>query len=104
MIVPIFGRGYSVHSILYSQIQHLIMAENVKNVKAETKLFKNDLPYANKVIYNYPSTGMYELIILGILTMCLCLDELALRKSGVDLFKNVIKFYHNVDCAIEHID
>ena len=89
---------------LYNPISNLIIDEGIENVKIEAEPFKKYLPYANKVVCDYPSTGMYESIIAGVPTMCLCSDELAVRKSGIELFKNAIKFYHNVDEAIEHID
>ena len=89
---------------LYNPISNLIRDAGIENVKTETGHFKKYLPYANKVICDYPSTGMYESIIAGVPTMCLCSDELSVRKSGIQLFENVIKFYHNVDEAIEHID
>ena len=89
---------------LYNPISNLIKDAGIENVKTETGHFKKYLPYANKVICDYPSTGMYESIIAGVPTMCLCSDELSVRKSGIQLFENVIKFYHNVDEAIEHID
>lgn len=89
---------------LYNPIPKLIKDMDIKNVKVETEPFKKYLPYANKVIFDYPSTGMYESVIAGIPTMCLCSDKLSVRKNGIELFEDVVKFYYNVDESIGYID
>jgi len=97
-------KGLLQSESIYNPIPDLIIDKNITNVRVETEPFKKYLPYANKVIFDYPSTGMYESIIAGVPTMCLCTDKLNVRKTGIELFKNVIKFYHNVDEAIGYID
>ena len=97
-------KGLSQSEPIYNPIPDLIIDKNITNVRVETKPFKKYLPYANKVICDYPSTGMYESIIAGVPTICLCSDKLNVRKTGIELFENVIKFYHNVDEAIGYID
>jgi len=97
-------KGLFASELLYNPIPKLIKDMDIKNVKVETEPFKKYIPYANKVVCDYPSTGMYESIIAGVPTMCLCSDKLNVRKSGIDLFEKVIKFYSNVDEAIDYID
>jgi len=97
-------KGLFASEPLYNPIQKLIKDMDVRNVKVEKKPFQRYLPHANKVICDYPSTGMYESIIAGVPTICLCSDKLNVRKTGIELFENVIKFYHNVDEAIVYID
>ena len=96
-------KGLFTSERLYNPIPELIKDMDIKNVKVEIKPFQRYLPYANKVVCDYPSTGMYESIIAGIPTMCLCSDKLDARKSAIEIFENVIKFYRNVDEAIGHI-
>ena len=97
-------KGLLQSESIYNPIPDLIIDNNIINVHVETEPFKKYLPYANKVILDYPSTGMYESIIAGVPTICLCSDKLNVRKSGTKLFENVIKFYNNVDEAIGYMD
>ena len=97
-------KGLFQSESLYNPITDLIKDKDINNVRAETEPFKKYLPYANKVVCDYPSTGMYESVIAGVPTMCLCSDKLSVRKSGIELFGNVIKFYHSIDEAIDYID
>ncbi|PWB52454.1 MAG: hypothetical protein C3F06_07820 [Candidatus Methanoperedenaceae archaeon] len=89
---------------LYNPIPDLIKDKNIKNVRVESKSFNKYLRYAYKVILDYPSTGMYESVIAGVPTMCLCSDALHVRKSAIEVFKNIVKIYLNPDEAIAHID
>jgi len=97
-------KGLFQSESLYNPIPDIIIDKDINNIRTETEPFKKYIPYANKVICDYPSTGMYESIIAGVPTMCLCSDKLRMRHSGIKLFENVIKFYHNVDEAIDYID
>ena len=89
---------------IYNPIPALIKDEKITNIRIETEQFKKYIPHANKVVCDYPSTGMYESVIAGVPTMCLCSDKFNARKSGIKHFENVIKIHHNVDEAIGYID
>ena len=89
---------------IYNPIPNLIQDNKINNVKIATDPFQNYLPTANKVIFDYPSTGMYESVVAGVPTMCLCSDTLKMRQSGIDEFKNIVKIYSNIEEAITHIE
>ena len=89
---------------IYNPIPNLIQDNKINNVRIATDPFQNYLPTANKVIFDYPSTGMYESVVAGVPTMCLCSDTLKVRESGLDEFKNVIKIYSNIEEAINYIE
>lgn len=89
---------------IYNPIPDLIQDNKINNVRTATDPFQNYLPTANKVIFDYPSTGMYESVVAGVPTMCLCSDTLKVRESGLDEFKNIIKIYSNIEEAINYIE
>jgi len=97
-------KGLFVSNALYNPIPDYIRDNKINNVKIKSDPFQNYLPSAYKVICDYPSTGMYESVIAGVPTMCLCSDTLKIRKSGLDEFKNIVKIYSNFDEAINYIE
>lgn len=97
-------KGLFVSDQIYNPIPEIVEDMNINNIRFETEPFVNYMLHANKVIFDYPSTGLYESVIAGIKPLCLYSSSLSVRKNEVEMFNQMIKKYESISEAIEHID
>ncbi len=97
-------KGLPTTDKIYNPIPNFIMDNNFSNIEVASNPFTEHLLSADRVICDYPSTGFYESIVVGVPTMSLYHKATIVRKSAVDYFGNLLKLYSDIPEAVKHID
>jgi hypothetical protein len=97
-------KGLPTADAIYNPIPDFISDNNFSNIEIATNPFVEHLLRADRVICDYPSTGFYESVVVGVPTMCLYHRALIVRASAVDYFGNLLKPFSDAQEAIKHID
>lgn len=85
-------------------IPYIIDNENISNVVFESKPFTSYLKDASRVLFDYPSTGLYESTFVGIPTMSLCDTKLNIRLQAIENFGHNVSVFSGTEEAISKID
>lgn len=97
-------KGLPAVEPLHNPIPKMISDGKISNVIFESKPFVSYLKYPCRVIFDYPSTGMYESIFAGVPTISLCDTRWKCRSSAIENFRSLLCFFDGIEEAIVRID
>lgn len=97
-------KGLLAAESIYNPIPQMISNGNISNVIFESKPFVSYLKNACRIIFDYPSTGIYESTFVGIPTMSLCDTRWRYRPQAREKFGSMLSFFSTIEEAIIKID
>ena len=97
-------KGLPVADAIWNPIPNFIRDKNFDNIEISTIPFQNHLLWVDRLIIDFPSTGLYEAIIAGIPTLALYYETCKVRSSVSDIFGAILQKFSSDKEAIEKID
>lgn len=97
-------KGLPQSESIYNPIPKYIDDMGFENIRVATDPFINHLSSADKVILDYPSTGLFESAIAGVPVMSLYHKNHRVRKDAVDFFGDMVQPFSTIQEALEKVD
>ena len=97
-------KGLPQSERIYNPIPKYIKDMGFKNIRVATDPFTNYLSSVDKVILDYPSTGLFESAIAGVPVMSLYHKGHRVRKDVVEFFGDMVQPFSTIQEALEKVD
>jgi hypothetical protein len=89
---------------IYNPIPDFIRDKKFSNIEVATDRFVDHLLTANRVIFDFPSTGFYESVVADVPTMSIYYESFKMRTKAVEYFGKMLRRFSNISEVRKYID